>query len=301
MNLKELAVLLGICLVWGCHFVVLKTTAGPVAEPLFYAAVRMTLVALILSPLLKWHPGQMIRIAIAGACLGGLNYALLFNGVRLTNASVSAIMLELYVPIAMIFSVIFLKERIGLPRILALIVAFAGVGIIATGKQDGYGSNLPLGLFLLLMTAVAEALGAIFVKKVEGVRPLELMAVFAVVGAFILWPTTLLLEENQLEVFSSGKVWQFAAALAYTALLASIFGHTAYYWLLQRLDVAQLAPTLLLTTVIAVAAGIFLLGEPATARLFLGGALTICGVGVILLRNRQSKAPPSAIIAPVEN
>ena len=293
MPIRELAMFLVMCLVWGSHLVVVKATAGPVVDPIFYAAVRMSLVALILSPLLKIHKGQMRRIAAAGLCLGGLNYALMFTGLNFANASVGAITLELYAPVAMVLSVIFLKERVGVPRILGLAFAIAGVALIAaSSRQDGMGSAPLFGIALLVGAAVSEASGAILVKTITGVKPFELLGWFAIFGAAFLWGATALVERDQLAVFDTGSTTMlFAGALAYTVLGASLFGHTTYYWLIQRLPVNQLSSSTLLISLFAIAGGVFFLGEPLTWQFFVGGAMTLGGVGTILLRTRARRSP----------
>ncbi len=53
-------------LVWGAHFSVMKVSFGGVVDPIFYAAVRMSIVALLLTPFLKIYRGQMKRVLIAG-------------------------------------------------------------------------------------------------------------------------------------------------------------------------------------------------------------------------------------------
>src|SRR3990172_6157066 len=86
LSARELMVLIAMCAVWGLHFVVVKLAVGA-APPMFYAAARMTLVALIMAPFLGWHKGQMRTVLLGGLCLGALNYAFLFNGLRHATAS----------------------------------------------------------------------------------------------------------------------------------------------------------------------------------------------------------------------
>lgn len=298
---RELIMLVLMCIVWGSHLVVLRATAGELVDPLFYAALRMTLVALILSPLLKIHPGQMIRIACAGFCLGGLNYAFMFTGFSYAPASIGAMVMELYVPVTMVMAVIFLKERIGLPRITGMLLAIAGVGLIAWSSSSAGGGDAPLvGIGLLVLAILSEASGAIFVKKIEGVRPLELLGWFAIFGSGLLWTATLSLESDQLAVFGEDTLWPFLAALSFTVFGASLFGHTTFYWLIQRLPVNQVSSSTLMATIIAVSGGVLFLGEPITWQFLVGGAMTLAGVGVILIRTRP-KQPPAAIIPPLEN
>lgn len=300
MTPLRFAVLLGICIIWGFHFTVIKVTVDDI-PPLFYASIRMAIVALILSPFLKWHTGQMGRVAIAGACFGGLNYAFMFSGLKLTTASLAAVMLETYVPLAALLSVIFLGEKIGWRRIAGLTLAFSGVIVIVSAGEEATGAdNLLLGAGLVVGAALCEAVGAIMVKKVDGVSPLGLLAWFGVVGASVTGLLSLGLETDQLAVIHSDARWTVAAALAYSVLLASIAGHASYYWLLQRVEVNQVAGATVMATMFAVLFGVLLLGDPVTFRFLLGGTVTLVGVAIIVIRSggkqRQAMATVSTAI-----
>ncbi len=289
MKPARLLLLLGITLAWGLHFSVIKVTVDDV-PPLFYVSLRMALVALLLTPFRRWHPGKMRTILIAGACFGGLNYAFMFWGLKLTTASVSAVVIESYVPIATLFSVLFLGERVGLPRIAGMTVALLGVAVIATGRSDATGSvNLPLGALCIVTAATFEAAGAIFVKKVTGVSALGLLSWFGVVGASVTGLLSLLFERGQLEPFAPPTDWSVVAALAYSVLVASIFAHASYYYLLQRVEVSRLAGSGLLASVFAVGFGVTLLGEPLSPRFVVGGLMTLAGVGIVLLRQEKAR------------
>ncbi|HXI87920.1 MAG TPA: DMT family transporter [Parvularculaceae bacterium] len=293
MNARQLLVLIGISLAWGFHIVVIKTAVAS-APPIFYAAMRMTLVAVLLSPFLRWRPGKMLRLAAAGLCLGGFNYALMFSGLRLAPASASAIALELYTPFATLLSVALLGERIGWRRMLGIALAFSGVAIIALGRKGGgAGGGAGLGIGLVAGAALAEAMGAILVVKTRGLKPHEMLAWYAVVGAAALWVTTALLERGQIATLRTGKPFLVAGAVVYSACVSSIVAHTAYYWLLQRLPVSQVAPSGILTTLFAVFFSVVFLGEPLSLRFLIGGAVALGGVTIVLLR-----APKGRIIEP---
>lgn len=264
----------------------MRVTVDGGVEPLFYAALRMSLVALILVPKLKWHKGVMRNVLIAGACYGGFNYAFMFPAMGITTASAAAIAIETYVPFSIILSVIFLGERIGLPRIAGIVLAFAGVALISLAKPpEEAGTYFVLGVALMLCSGFSEAVGAVMVKTVKSVGPLELLAWFAIMGSLILWPLSFALEDNQMAAFKGDTLLPFLMALTYSVVLVSIVAHASYYWLLQRLPIYQVAGAGLMTTVVAVLAGIVLLGEPATWPLLVGAAMTICGVTLILLRD----------------
>ncbi|NNU16408.1 DMT family transporter [Parvularcula sp. ZS-1/3] len=287
MKPREALLLLAVCAAWGLHMVIVKFVTGHVS-PLVYVAFRMPILALILAPLLRWYPGQMHRVLIAGACFGGINYIFMFSGIALTNASMGSVLAETYVIIATIFSVVFLGEKVGWKRISGIGVALIGVLIIATAEGDGEASqNFALGALLIVLGCTAEATGAIFVKKIDGVTPLGLLAWMAVVGSVVCFVPAALLTDNQFAWISSDSFTPVTLSLLYSVLVASVFGHTSYYWLLKRVPLSIIAPSGLLITLFAVVFGVLLLGEELTIRLILGALLVVSGVGVVLVRGAK--------------
>ena len=75
----------------------------------------------------------------------------------------------------------------------------------------------------------------------------------------------------------------------------NIFGHGVFYNLLKRYDATLIAPITLLAPLVGVVSGILLTGDPMGWRLFVGGGLTLVGVGIIALR--QNRKLPAAALA----
>ncbi len=304
MSARELAVLISLCIAWGFHYVVIKVAVAEV-PPIFYAAMRMTLVAIVLAPFLRWRMGKMRTIFVAALCFGAFNYALLFSGFIFATASAAAIANELYVPFATILSVLLLKEEIGWRRIVGITLAFAGVAIIALDREGAPAdARIGIGVGLVAAATLVEAFGAILVKKTSGFKPWELLAWFGFIGAPILWAISGVIEKDQLASLAASDKKLVVSAVLYSAIVSSVFGHTAYYWLLQRRPVSQVASSTLLTTFLAVLFSIVLLGEPLTTVILIGGAMTLVGVGIVVLRAPTTApepgAPESIIVAPVE-
>lgn len=276
-----------VCGIWGLHFVVMKFTIVEMGvPPLFYAALRISCLALILLPFLKWHAGQMKAVLIGGLGFGALNYAFMFPAMQLTTASAAAVTIELYMPFSILLSVLILGERIGWWRSLGAGLAFLGVVLIGLGTpSEAAGQGFALGIGLMACGAMAEAVGAISVKSVKSISPVQLLAWFGVVGSVILWPLSWVLENNQMSAFAPDTRVNFGLALIYSVLLVSLVAHGSYYWLLQRLPIHTVAPSGLMTTVIGVAAGVLILKETPTPILLLGALITLSGIATILYRN----------------
>jgi len=295
MSAREFLVLLMICTIWGLHFPVMKSVISAGIPPLAYAAIRMGLVAVMMSPWLRWHKGRMRPLLLAGLCFGALNYAFMFPAMGLTTASAGAVAIELYVPFSIILGIIFLGDRPGLRKLAGIALALAGVMIIASGKPDaGVAPNHVLGLILIACGAMSEAVGAIFVKALKGISPAQLLAWFGVVGALILAPLSFILEPNGYATAFS-RPGLLALALLYTVGLVSILAHGSYYWLLQRLPISTVAPSGLMTTVIGVLGAVVFLREAFTLPLAIGMALVLSGVATVLWRHPR---PASHDLAP---
>lgn len=299
MSVRELVVLLIMCVAWGSHFIVIKIAVTEI-PPMFYAAIRMTLVAALMTPFLRWRPGHMLRVLGGGLCLGAVNYALMFTGMKFATASTAAIAIELYVPFATILSMMFLGDRLGWRRGLGIIFAFAGVAVIALGQTEDAGPEARIGLGVGLVAAGAfmEAIGAVFVKQATAFKPHELLAWFGVVGTIGLWIGTFLFEDGQGAALAAADKTMIVGAILYSAIVASVFAHSAYYWLLQRLPVSVVAPSVLLTTVIAVFLSVMLLGDPFGPRMIIGGLMTLAGVGIVLLRSAKKQVNNPALTEP---
>ena len=289
MSIREFSVLMLVCTIWGLHFIVLRFTIDQMGvPPLFYAALRVTLLALLLSPFLRWHKGQMKAVILGGLGYGALNYAFMFPAMDLTTASAAALTIELYMPFSIILSVLILGEQIGPWRIFGCVLAFVGVALIGLGTpSEAAGPGFALGIAFMACAAMSEAVGAISVKSVKSVNPVQLLAWFGLIGSIVLWPLSLTLETDQMSAFAPETRVNFGLALIYSVILVSLVAHGSYYWLLQRLPIHTVAPSGLMTTVIGVIAGILILREAPTAILFIGALITLSGIAIILWRNKQ--------------
>lgn len=286
MSVREFLVLLGVCTLWGLHFTVMRGAIGEAGiPPLFYAATRMSLVALLMLPFLRWHAGQMRWVVVAGLGFGAFNYLFMFPALGMTTASAASVAIELYMPITVVLGVVLLGERVRGWSVLGVVLAFAGVVVIALSDPgEAAGPLFAAGIGLMVLAACSEAAGALAVKRLPGLTPFQLVAWAGVMGSLVLWPASLLLETGQLDTLSEERRIPYLAALLYSAVLVSVVAHGSYYWLLGRLPLSVVTPVGLLTTVIGVAGGLLILGEPLTPALALGVLVTLSGVGIVIWR-----------------
>ena len=278
--------LVGINAIWGFNIVAVKLSADRF-PPVFLSFLRFLIVGLVVWPWLRIRQGEMRWLLTAATCSGGLQFAVMYSGVALSgNMSSVAIAAQLGVPFATLLSIGFLGERIHWRRWLGIGMSFIGVGLIGF-SPDVFHSWA--GLLLIVVAAFIGAVGLIAIKRVHELEPLELQAWLAWGSVPLLLPLSLVLEDGQLQsLWSAGPIgW---GALLYSAALASLVAHTAYFALIRRYPVTSVAPITVLTPIFSVLFSVLLLGDVLDWRMIFGGLLTLTGITVIVVRGRNVAA-----------
>jgi O-acetylserine/cysteine efflux transporter len=280
---QDLVFMVFINLIWGLNLVASKwgVNAFP---PVFFTALRFGSVALFLLPLLRVPRGQMRNLLLAAMLTGPAAFGLLFIGLDLVrDASMVAIAGQLSVPFSTLLSVWLLGETIRWRRRLGIALAFLGIVVIGL---DPRAFNYWEGLLLVVLSCLANSFGLIFIKRLKEVRALQLQAWVALAGVPVLLVLSFISESGHAQAVAEAdlRAW---SALAFTAVLSSLVAHTGWYYLLSRYPVTSLSPLTLLSPVFGVFFGVTLLHDQLTWRMVLGGALTLVGVFIVLLRERK--------------
>jgi len=282
-HLAQLVIINGI---WGFNIVAVKLSADRF-PPIFVTFLRFLIVALAVWPWLRIRRGQMRWLLTAAICSGGLQFALMYSGVALSESMSSvAIAGQLGVPFATLLSVLLLDERIHWRRWLGIGMAFAGV--VTVGYSPGVLRSWS-GFLLIVIAAFMGAVGLVAIKRVRELEPLELQAWLAWGSLPLLLPLSLLLEGGQVESLRSADAMGWTALL-YSAVMSSLVAHTAYFALVRRYPVSSVAPVTVLTPLFSVLFSVLLLGDVMDVRMIVGGLLTLAGVTVILAREQRGAA-----------
>jgi O-acetylserine/cysteine efflux transporter len=291
MKPADFALLFAVCLFWALNLIVTRwtVTAGGV-PPVFFAAVRVSLLAAVLAPFLLPAPRQMGLMFLIAMGMAGIHFGLLFLGLATSTAGVAAVIGQLAVPFTTLLSVMFLGERIGWRRGLGIVMSFVGVMIIVADPSQ---FSLTLGAVYLTGAALIGAIANILMKRIEPMPAMRLQAWIGLYSILPLLGLSLLVETGQPAAYLAGD-WRVYAASIFAVGGVSIFAHGNFYRLLKKYEVTLISPLTLMTPVLAVVLGVLLLGEPLTLRLVIGAAIAIAGVAVISVR-RNWRFPEAAV------
>lgn len=284
MAVRDFALLTLVCLVWALNTIISKYVVSDLAvPPLFYAALRFMIVLALVFPWLRPVPKPLWRIVAVGLLMGGGSFALVFLGLKNAAPSAVAVVSQLGVPMTTLLSMVMLGEKVRWRRGLGIALTFAGVVCV---MWDPGGFHLTGGLAFIALSAFLGSLGAVMMKQVEGVKPLQFQAWVGLSSAPPLLAASLLWETGQAaSVISAG--WPFVGAVVFSALVVSVVGHTTYYGLIQRYEANLISPLTLMTPLATIALGVVLTNDPFDLRMGVGTAIALAGVLIIALRPNQ--------------
>ena len=165
-------------------------------------------------------------------------------------------------------------ETLTARSVIGAVLAILGIAVMVGSPTGGV---ITLGAVLAVLAAAAcDAEALIVVKKMPTGDPVSANAVAMLVGAILLFALSLL----------AGERWSVptdivtVAALAYLVVLGSITLFVLYLRTLKRWTASGMSYMFVLMPLVAAIFGYWLLDEPITSGVVLGGAIVLLGVYV---------------------
>jgi len=280
-------ILLAFCapLLLGFGFVIAKP-AMQQFPPFLLMGLRFTVAALIL---IWWFPipKKLLKDLFIVSLIGGtLTYGLVYMGLNRVDASSSILLVHTEVPFGVIIAYLLYKERPGIKNILGIAVAFVGLFILL-GAPNLEGKLI--GVLLLLLGAFFWSLGMVMAKPLS--KKIGGFAVTAWVSLFcgpMLLLGSFIFDGNTINYFLSAdlKGWSI---IAFLGLIMQPIAYGTWYHVMGRNPVHKVMPVMLLLPLTGLSTAIFLLGEEPTKQVFIGGAIILLGIGMILFSRPSTK------------
>jgi drug/metabolite transporter, DME family len=218
----------------------------------------------------------------------GAFYLLYFFTVRESTVGTAAILLYSSPAFVVLLAWIFLKEMLGVLRILALALTFGGIFLVVGGYDPAALEVSPGVLATGLLSGLTYGLYSIFGKPLAGrLDPAVILSYALGFGAVLLVLAALPTHDTLVGLSLSSYTLLFMLAVVHTSLAFGLY--TAG---LKRLDAGQAAIVATVEPVVAGAIGVVMLGEALTAPKLLGALLVLSGA--TLAQVRLGKAAPEA-------
>ena len=284
MNLKDTLVASLVPIFLGFGFVIAKP-AFESFPPILLMGIRFIFAASIL---IWWFPipkGYLKKIFIASIVANTLQYSITYTGLNHIEASSAVLLVQMEVPFGVIFAFFMLKEKPTLRALIGITIAFIGVYVL-TGSPNLDGKFF--GIALTILGSAIWALGQVMVKPLsKQINPLALVAWLALFSGPILISLSALIEGNTINHLSDASFDHWLIAI-YIGFIMQPITYGCFYYVLKNNPLYKVLPIVTMgIPPTGLLAAIFLLGEKPTAELFIGGAIII--IGVILIVFTKSK------------
>ncbi len=269
--------------IWGSNFVVLKFTFLEIA-PMAFMPLRFllasTLLLIVLASrerTLRLRREDYLKVALVGLVGTSLYQLLFINGVALTTASNSALILASTPAFIALINRISGHERLDRRGWLGIALAFLGILLIIE-SADGveWGSATLVGDLLVLVAAICWSLYSVLSAPLLRVySPLRVTALSTAIGTIPL----LLLGSPAVWVQDWSRVgargWM---GLAFSSALAIVVAYVIWNVGVRRIGGARTATYNNLTPVVASLVAALFLNEAITPLKILGAAVIFVGL-----------------------
>lgn len=244
---------------------------------------RLILTVLFLSPValgkkkfrseLKKLPAQSVKLSALSGVFLAIHFATWFEAVKHTSVASATVLVTTEVVWVAIGYRIFLKGRMGIKAVAAILVTLTGSILIAFSDSGAEGSNL-LGDALALLAAIAMSVYTLLGRRVR-VNTSTTVYTYIVYSFCCLVLGIITLVTGQ-PLMAGGSNTILAAFLL--TVLCTFLGHSAYSWCLRYFSPAFVSLSKLGQPVAASIAAILLLGEWPTLMQLVGGVIVLAGV-----------------------
>ena len=286
MKIKDTFVASLVPIFLGFGFVIAKP-AFESFPPVLLMGLRFMFAASIL---IWWFPiprGYLKKIFIASFIANTLQYSITYSGLNLIDASAAVLLVQTEVPFGVIFAYFMLREKPTVRALIGISIAFVGVYIL-TGSPNLDGKFIGIGLTII--GSATWALGQVLVKPLsKEINPLALVAWLALFSAPILIVFSSIFDGNTINYLSNAKFEHWIIAI-YIGFIMQPITYGCFYYVLKNNPLYKVLPIVTMgIPPTGLLAAIFLLGEKPTQELFIGGAIIIIGVILIVFTKNKKE------------
>lgn len=271
-------------LIWSTGFVVARL-AMPHAPPMKFLAVRFALSVVAFLVWMRiarvaWPRGgrQWLHLAVTGVLMQAAYLGGVWAAVR---AGIGAGTVALLVGLQPVLTALWVSAtardgRVGARQWLGLVLGFAGLLLVVwpkLGSGEVTGANLALAVVALLgITA-----GTLYQKRYVAPCDVRSASLVQMLAAFAVTLPLALLEAAPMDLHRD-----LIVAMAWSVLVLTLGGSSLLYILIHRGEATRVTSLLYLVPPCTAVMAWAMFGEPITASMLAGMALTAFGVAIVV-------------------
>ena len=286
MPIRDTLLALLVPILLGFGFVMAKPAMDSF-PPILLNGLRWSLSGLVMCyffPFPKKLIKEMLIISFVGCTV---QYALSYYGLNILDGASATLFIQAEIPFGILIAFFVLGEKPPFKNIIGLIIAFVGI-VILSGNPNLEGKLLGV-VFILsgaFLWSFAQVLAKNVSEKIGGLALTAWLGIFAGPQAIF---ASFLIEGNSFTYIynATPQAW---IILIYLGIGMNVIGYSCWYSVLSRNPVNNVMSVLLLFPVTGLLTSIFILKETPNAYAYIGGAIIISGVAMILINKKKIRA-----------
>jgi len=230
-----------------------------------------------------------LGLVVIGVLWFGVYNLALNAGERHVDAGTAAMLIQVSPVLIAVLATVFLGERFTGWLGLGLLLAFAGIVLIALSQPDGH--NDLLGVALCLLAALVYSISLVVQKPlVSRLSALHVTWLACTIGALVCLPFAGQLVDDTTHASASDVWW-----VVYLGLFPTAIAFTTYAFALRHMTASSLGITTYLVPPLTILMGWLFLGEVPPTMAYAGGALALIGVAVARRKPRARAVEPQPV------
>jgi len=285
LNFKDTFLASLVPILLGFGFVIAKP-AMEYFPPMLLTGLRFMFAASIL---IWWFPiprGFLKKIFLVSLIANTLQYSITYTGLNMIDASAAVLLVQMEVPFGVMFAYFILKEKPTIRSLIGISVALIGVYIL-TGTPNLDGKFI--GATLVFTGAGIWALGQVLVKPLsKEINPVALVAWLALFSGPILITLSAIFDGNTINYFKTASLNSWIIVI-FLGFIMQPISYGCFYYVLKNNPIYKVLPIVTMgIPPTGLLAAIFILGEEPTKELFIGGAIILIGVIMIVFKKEKN-------------
>ena len=297
MKLKHWAVFILLGAIWSASFLWIKIAIreiGPmslVAFRMLFGSIAAGGIAILSRPRWPRDRRTLITFLFLGAASLAIPVFLISWGEKTIDSAVASI-LNATVPLfTMLIAHYWLHDdRMTAPKVVGLLVGFAGVIILLSEDISAEAHNSVIGQAAVILAAVFYAFSAVWARRAtQGIDPLVRGASPVIAAAAWMWLLGPILEKP-FKIPALPLTW---IALLWLGILGTGLAFIMLYYLIHEVGPTRASLVTYLFPIGGVILGVVFLQEHLSWQLIVGSALIISGIAFVNMRfsRRRAEAP----------
>jgi drug/metabolite transporter (DMT)-like permease len=293
LDAKGTIIVIILTLIWGFNYPAIKYSNQGVS-PVFACTLRSIIASICGLIYCSWkgkrlfHTNIMLFHGIMVGLLFGLEFTFLYLGLLYTDAARAVLFVYLSPFIVTVGAHFFLRgDRLTFLKILGLVLAFAGVLIVFSGRPKAANSTMILGDVLEIVAAFLWGATTLYIKrfmagKIDPINTFLYQLFFSIPILFI---ASLILEPHWIYRIDLPIV---ASILLYQSIINGFISLFIWFKLIHTYSVSRLSAFTFFTPIFGVLFGTALLNEEFTVSLMVGLPMVSIGIFVVNWRKRAA-------------